>query len=236
MTASDHHTKELKRLVKTLGGRHKAPECNPAGTTCPGYADPVLHELVFSTLVWEAGVSRATAAIEKLKGGIVDYNELRICFVEEATELIGKRYPRVEERCERLRAMLNNVYTNENALSLRHLLDASKREARAYLDALQGVPHFVAARVTAVALGGHAFPFDDRLAGSLVKHGALEPGTVPEAASGKAERVFRAGESLPAYTLIELWSDETRRHGAGPAPAGRPGKTASRTRAGKAAS
>ena len=83
----------------------------------------------------------------------------------------------------------------------------NKRDARAYLLSLEGVPTFVAARVILLGLGGHAFPVDTRLVKLLAAEDVLEPKLSPETATGRMERMLRAGEATSAYLAIESWAD-----------------------------
>ncbi|HRQ73141.1 MAG TPA: hypothetical protein PLU35_08950 [Phycisphaerales bacterium] len=74
-----------------------------------------------------------------------------------------------------------------------------------YLEALEGVPPFVAARVVLLALGGHAVPLDAMLHGMLASEEAVEPESTVADAMGWLERTLRAKESEEAYLLLEAW-------------------------------
>ena len=93
---------------------------------------------------------------------------------------------------------------------LAHLVETPKRDARASLDAIDGMTPFVAARVCLVALGAHAFPLDARLAQRLSKEGVCTSGDDPDAVAGRLARHFRAGQAESAYLLIEAWADGRR--------------------------
>lgn len=220
-------TKKLRALAK--GVEPAGP--GPVAELRPEHADPVLHELVYSMLLWEATPSQALNALKRLLGAVVDYNELRICMPDEIAGLLGPRYPLVEERAARLKAALHHVYNLEHEVTLARLPGLSKREARAYLDALEGVPPFVAARVTLVALGGHAAPLDQRLYDLLVAHGAIdEEPDLPSAAS-KLERAVRASDSAELFALLDAWRDTAGT----PTPARRPRPATASKSAAKAA-
>ncbi|MEM7756050.1 MAG: hypothetical protein AAF297_10490 [Planctomycetota bacterium] len=169
----------------------------------PAATDPLVHELLVSMLVWNASPTQAAAALSRLLDDVVDENELRVCFADDIASLLGPRFPVVEERAERLLRVLNAVYRNEHAMSLDALRDANKRDARTYLDALDGIVPFAAARVFLVGLGGHAFPLDDRMTTMLIDDGVLEDDCDAASASARFERAFRAGEAEPAYRKLE---------------------------------
>lgn len=206
----------LKALVEALARDHGAEPADPSADLCPDGCDGPLHELVYSFLLWEASHALASKALAAVGAAFVDYNELRICYPEEIVPLLGPRYPRADERAARLHAALNHVFVRENGMTLARLIEAPKRDARVYLGEVEGAPPFVSARVSAVSLGAHAFPVDDRVAGVLRKAGVIEEGVGAEEACGRLERLLRAGESLPVYLLLEA-----SLNGAAPARAGK---------------
>lgn len=173
----------------------------PVGITAHG--DGLVGELVMAFLVWEAGVKPAQPAFAKILETFCDFNELRVGFADEVAALLGPRYKRAEERCDRLRSVLNEIWVRECALTLKRLAEMSKRDARQYLTDLAGMPPFVASRVVLMGLGGHAFPVDERLAETLVAEGALAPGTSADEAAAKLERVVHAGDAVAAYAALE---------------------------------
>lgn len=226
-------TSLLKRLADELG-EPEAAEAPPTNGIDAG--EPVLAEFVWSFLLWESTTSRAAAATKRLAAAVVDFNELRVCLPDEMCGILGERYPRALERSQRLRAALGGVYVREHAVTLEPLASLGKREAKEYLDSLEGVPPFVAARVLVFALGGHAVPVDSRLLHRLVQAGIVPEETDAEGAAGSVERRIRAAEILGACRLFQAWSDaEGAEPGdglspkrAGRAGAGKPGKAGSR--------
>ncbi len=195
--------KKLDALIKRLAGEY--PETPGAGATPapPEGADPIVHELLYAFMLWEAGPKLAGAALEAIQGEFVDYNEARIGMSDEIAELLPKRYPLAQERCQRLRASLNAVFKREHALSLASLGEMSKRDSRAALDSLEGMTPFVASRVTLLGLGAHTFPVDARLVEVLAEAGACDAEEAADAVASRLERHFRAGQAAPAYLLLE---------------------------------
>jgi len=190
----------VKRARAELGD---APYSPP--TTAEG-GDPIVQELLLSFLAWESGPARAEAALKRLVHAVVDYNELRVCLPDELVTIIGERYPRGLERCARMRSALNEVYRREHAVTLQPLTVMPKRDAWQYLASLEGVPGFVAARVTLLSLSGHAFPLDERLLGLLRDEKAAPPEVSVDEACGWLERQVHAGEAAPAYLAVEAWA------------------------------
>ncbi|MBL8990854.1 MAG: hypothetical protein JNJ48_04655 [Phycisphaerae bacterium] len=220
MSAADS-TKTLNALIGRLRNK-QAPgaAAGPAfagtesGVACCCEGDAVLREFVRSFLHWETTATRAENALRRIDQAVVDINEFRVCMPDEMAQIIGPNYPRVEERCERLRAALFDLYKREHKVAMSHLAEKPKRAAREYLEGLGGVPQFVAARVTLLSLGGHAFPLDTRMHGRLLEEGVLDPTMAPADAAGWLERSVRAGEAAEAYTLIQAWCDSAEKAGA----------------------
>lgn len=201
--------KRFVGLIKRLRGEFGAPP--PPAAAEPGppaEADPIVDQMLFSFLLWETTTTHATAAQKRLREAFVDLNELRVCFPEEISAAIGERIPKSRERATRLRAALNDIYRREHGLSLQRLADLPKREARTYMESLEGMPSFVAARVSLVALGGHAIPVDERLLALLVQERALEADMGTEEACSWLERQVRANEVVETYFLLRSWADE----------------------------
>lgn len=195
--------KKVRSLIKSV----KPLDREPLTALLPDHGDAVVHELVYSLLIWEATPSQALNALKRLFDGVVDYNELRICMADEIAALLGPRYPLVEERAERLKAALHHVYNLEHEVTLARLNDLSKRDAKAYLEGLEGVPPFVVARVILIALGGHAAPIDHRLRDQLVAAKAADDSLDAATITSQLERHVRANESLEFFAKLEAWRD-----------------------------
>lgn len=213
MTATGGDGDRLAALLKGLAG--KAAERCPAG--CFDGADERCVLLVYSFLLWESTPKQAAAALRRLSESVIDLNDLRVALPAEIVELSGMRDGQALERAQRLRAALNDLFRKEHAVSLARLEDLSKREAREVLDGLDGMPSFVAARVTLLGFGGHATPVDARLVTLLAGEGVLEAKTPPGEAERWLERQIRASESEEAMLALEAWRDETKVRGAGKA-------------------
>ncbi len=195
--------KKVRSLIKSV----KPLDREPLTALLPDHGDAVVHELVYSLLIWEATPSQALNALKRLFDGVVDYNELRICMADEIAALLGPRYPLVDERAERLKAALHHVYNLEHEVTLARLNDVSKRDAKAYLEGLEGVPPFVVARVILVALGGHAAPIDQRLRDQLVAAKTVDDSLDAATIASQLERNVRANESLEFFAKLEAWRD-----------------------------
>jgi hypothetical protein len=195
-------------LLKTLKADYGdlSPDADCEG--CAEGSDPLLWRLIYSYMAWESCPAKASVATKRLHASVIDYNEMRVCLTDELVGIIGDRYPRAAERCARLRSTLNELFRREHSVSLAKASMLGKREAREYLDSLEGMPPFVAARMSLVALGGHAFPLDERLYYTLLEEDAIPEDLSLADASAWLERQFRAGEALAPFLLVERWTND----------------------------
>lgn len=227
--------KKLATLLKKLKGVTPLPE--PLPDPLPAWIEPGVEELIFSILVWDARTSQARDAIARLRAGVVDYNELRVCFPEEIRQLLGDRYPKAAERAARIRAALNDIYKREHRVTLQAVLSAGKRDARQYLETLDGVPSFAAARVFLSSCGGHAVPVDERIRDFLAEEGVIAASEDPESVSSWLERQLKAGEAAAAYGSLQSAADDHIRKPAKsvkePKDSGERPRTSPRKKAGK---
>lgn len=202
MSAQDP-AKKFAALVKRLRQEHSAVSPDAAHAHRPEHTPRLIWQLVFSLLAADCSPDRAAAPCRALHDAVVDYNELRVCLVEEIAESIGSRYPASADRAARIRAALNDIYRRHHAVTIDHLLAMNKREARAYLDALDGVTVYAAARVALLELDCHAMPVDERIRALLLAESALPPDLDADAASAWLERQLHAGEARDVYLLLE---------------------------------
>jgi len=206
-------SKELASLLKTLRADYPAALGVVGGTAQPctiafDPAEPLLAHFVKAFLVWESTTPRALQAVKRLESALVDFNELRACMPDEIVRIIGERYPRAAERALRLRTALNILYSRAHRVTLEHLAGTPQNEAREYLDKLDGVPPFVAARVCLLGLAHHAAPVDSRIHRRLIEAKVCPAEASPEFAAAQLERHARDGELPEVYALLQAWADD----------------------------
>lgn len=182
---------------------------------CRFDGDEPVRELVFSYLLWDAPLSTAQEAMERLSCAVVDVNDLRVCSADEMLAMLGAGYPRVEERASRLRVSLRALFASENRLRLGHLAGKAPATVRKQLRALGEPPSFVVERTLLVGFGHPAVPVDERTAARLADCGVLHPGTDAAAASAWLLESTPEGEVAEAAAWLQAWADA-----GGRAPAG----------------
>jgi len=131
----------------------------------PALIDPIdpIGQLVMGLLEWESTHASAKIAHDRLMDQMVDYNDLRVSHPQEIKAIMGNRYPKADDRIDRLLRVLQEIYIRQHAVLLDGLVRKSKKEVRAYLDSMPGMPSYVAAQMTVLCFGGHAVPVDEVL-------------------------------------------------------------------------
>jgi hypothetical protein len=194
--------RRLAALLKQI-----ADSAAPPPPPFHGESDPIAV-LIASFLLWETTTDKAASAWKCIAEGMVDFNDLRVCMPQEIVECVGVRYPRAIDRCQRLRAVLRDIYCREHAVNLDSLREVGKREARKYVDSLEGMVPYVAARVSLLSFDVHAVPVDDRLRARLVEFGAADESIDNSALAVWLERHIKAEEAIAAHFALQAWADE----------------------------
>jgi hypothetical protein len=170
--------------------------------------DPVAL-FVHSILAWEAPLAIADAVFEKLSRQLVDWNDLRVCLVDETMEIVGPRYPNAFRRLLLLRTSLTAIYKRQHEVDLRHLSAAGKREARAYLEAIPEVPSFVAHRTLLLGFGSSVMPMDARLLVKLQQAGVVDPEASESAVAAWVAKETANDRLVEAHFALHAFADST---------------------------
>lgn len=147
------YAKLIKRLHHDLVKKHgKPPQREPM--------EPLQALLIGILAMDTPGAAKAHAMFQKLRERMVDLNEMRVTPVIELTAMIGNSLPNGEDKAGRIVMALNDVRRRQDTLDLSFLRQRGRREAREYLESLEGVTPYAAAFVVLFSLGGHAIPVD----------------------------------------------------------------------------
>lgn len=199
----NHPVAETQRKLDSwLESVPVAPAPDPAALL-PGAIDMPTAELVFSMLVWEAGVPAAVSAARRLAEQFVDINELRVALVDEIEDTIGLTDVYATERAQTIIDTLYHVFDAEDAVSIDRVARAGAHEGRPYLEAIEGLPAFVADRVSLLVFGEPRVPIDDRLRGVLVERGIISTETPATDAADLITRCCPADDAKGFYLRLE---------------------------------
>ncbi len=169
-------------------------------------SDDPIRRLAIAILGVECGDDVAAKAVDQARASVVDWNEMRVSSAEELHNLVGNSIPQGRSRCRQLIVALQSVYDLENAMSLDRLGRIGRREARQYLDSLDGVDEYAAASVVLWSLSGHAVPVNDRLLEWLRAEGLVNPTADRSEVQAFLERHIsadRAKETCMVFKSVE---------------------------------
>ncbi|MEO1236132.1 MAG: hypothetical protein AAFX76_05020 [Planctomycetota bacterium] len=198
--------KQSPATAKKFAALLKKALSTHSGAEDPPPRDPVA-QLVVGFLQWNATQAQAEDAFAALMAAMIDINDLRVSHPHELVEVLGEDYPDAAERVIRMRESLNAMYLREHDIHMHSVAGKGKKEQRAYLDGLDGIPPYVAAQVTLLSFGGHAVPVDDKLCALLIDAGCLDEGTTPADAESYLVRQIKAGDALEAHAALQAWAD-----------------------------
>lgn len=189
------YAKRVKRLFNQLKKSFDVPEM-------PEPTDPV-EQIVLARLIAAAGETRAKRAFHQLVDVMVDINEIRVSTSMELSAILRPYVPDSLECAVSIRRALNDVFRREHAVRLDVLKTLGRREARHYLESLDGVDHYVAASVMLWSLGGHAIPVDSRLFELMGKENLIDPSAKVADVQAFLERNIGADDAK-AFCLLML--------------------------------
>ena len=172
-------------------------------------ADDPLRRLAISILGVSCGDAKAEAAVVELLGVMVDWNEVRISRVDEVNRAMGCGVPEGLERAQRLINALQCVYGHENRLSLDRLRKVGRREAREYLEGLDGVDEYAVASVLLWSLGGHAIPVDNMLLSAMRDADLVHPAANRSEVQAFLERHVSATETKEVCLVMGSFAADT---------------------------
>lgn len=154
MRGATECAKRLKSFFSTL--RSKLGKVSQ-----PALGDPVT-QLLLGILSRDTLESKAAEGLERLRGMVVDYNELRVIPPLELTEALHD-FPDARLKAEDISRALNCVFAREHTVSLERVAGWSKRDALAYLQKIDGLEPYTVARVRLLGLRHHAVFLDEAM-------------------------------------------------------------------------
>lgn len=171
----------------------------------PEPIDP-LTCLVTSVLAEESTEAEAKRAVDRILDSMVDWNEVRVSDALELNRVAGNTLRQGARRCENLIAALQSVFDNENRISLDRLKSLGRRDARQYLENLEGVSDYTVASVLLWSLGGHAIPVNDRLLNALREADLVFPSATRAEVQAFLERHVSASDGKHFCIVMRTFS------------------------------
>lgn len=193
MRGATQFARRIKQLFRTLRSKHGKAQR-------PAVGDPIT-QLVLGILTRDTAESKAREALDKLREAVVDYNELRVVSPLELAEAISG-YPDGRSKTEDISRALNKIFAIEHIVSLDRLSEMSARDARTYLDRIDGLEPYTRARVRLLGMNQHAIPLDEAMLAFLRKHEIVDPAATHEEIQAFLERQIDADDALEFVVLL----------------------------------
>ena len=195
MKNATKHAEDLRSLMRRLLRGDDKP--------APLAKQESLKALVRGAMSYDVPDARADEAMRHIEREFVDLNELRVATDLEIAELLGSRYPAIEQRVELITRTLNAIFEKEHTLNLERLVTVSKRDARQFLrDLVPDMHPFVEAYVMLYAFEGHAVPVDEQMLAYLRDERIIDDKTTIGEAQRFIEHHIKAEECHDFYTAF----------------------------------
>jgi len=164
--------------------------------------------MILGILSRDVPESKAREAFDRLRAAVVDFNELRVIPPIELAEMLGD-YPDARLKCEDISRSLNKVFALTHAVSLDHLAEMPRKEARAFLENVDGLEAYTRARVQLLGLGQHAIPLDEAMWAYARQEEIVDRRCPLEEAQAFLERHVGEDEALEFVGLLkrQAWND-----------------------------
>jgi endonuclease III len=193
----------LNDVYTLLKKRYKPAPAPPKLTVLEAAIYGICHE----------GATRIQAekALQALKTGYFDWNEVRVSSLVELQAVLDKAgIPDAEERAHRLRRFLKQLFEKVYSFNLEPLTKKPLKDSIKALQEFDTLHHdFVLATITRLALSGHAIGIDVPTRRALERLGVAEPGTDNPTLRGALERAVPKNRGTEFVDLIEDLAHDT---------------------------
>jgi hypothetical protein len=192
--------KRLKSLFNSLRSRLGKVAHPPA-------TDPIT-QLILGVLTRDVPEAKASEGLERLRGMVVDYNELRVIPPIELAQVLGD-FPDSRLKCEDISRALNAIFAQEHTISLDRLTSLPKRDVLAILDELDGLEPYTRARIRLLGLHLHAIPLDEAMWAAARAQGIVDPKCGLAEAQAFLERHVADEDALEFVALLRkhAWAE-----------------------------
>ncbi len=170
----------------------------------PSVGDPIT-QLILGVLSRNTPEAKAAEELDRLRGVVVDFNELRVIPPIELAETLGD-FPDARLKCEDISRSLNNIFAIEHIVSLDRLADLSRKDAQTYLVRIDGLEPYTIARIRLLGLRQHAIPLDEAMWAMARQEQIVGPRCSLHEAQQFLERQIAEEDALEFVTLLKKHS------------------------------
>ncbi len=200
MRGATECAKRLKLLFSSLRSKLGKVAHPPA-------SDPIT-QLILGVLSRDTRESKAHEGLDRLRGIVVDYNELRVIPPMELADLLSD-FPDARLKGEDISRALNRVFAKEHLVSLDGLKELSKKDLAARLEEIDGLDAYTRARIRLLGLGQHAIPLDEAMWAYARAQEIVDHRCPLDEAQAFLERQIAQGDALEFVALVkkQAWEE-----------------------------
>jgi hypothetical protein len=199
MKDSKKYTQKISKLYKSLKKDSKI------GTR--SFDDPVdaiVYAIVSENMDW----AETKTMIKKMDRHFIDINDLRVSREEEIMDVLGETDANTLKTASTMRQVLEAILAKHNIVSLNHLKEIGKRQAKKELEEIDGLSSFAANYCFLTSLGGHAVPLTDDMIEYLKDNDLVHPKSKNSDIEGFLERQITAANAYEFYRLLKTESQK----------------------------
>lgn len=173
----------------------------------PPVTDPIT-QLVLGILSRDTPEAKASEGLERLRGMVVDYNELRVIPPIELSAILHD-FPDARLKCEDISRALNAVFALEHGTLLDRLAGLPRKEALILLDRIDGLEPYTRARIRLLGLQHHAIPLDEAMWATARADGLVDARCPLQEAQQFLERQVAEEDALEFVALFKrhAWNE-----------------------------
>ncbi len=202
MKDSVDYASQFKKLCNRLRRELGAP-------AKPDPLDPTT-EIVLACLTAYAAETQAKTALHHLQRAFVDINELRVCRIDEITEVLGSNFPHAKDVAGQIITLLKQIFDRQDHFNLSLFQSGGKREAKTFLESLEGSTPYVVSRVMLHCMNAHFFPVNPSMQEMLRSEEVIDPEADAAALQVFLERQIPASKIQKTYALLRQYADHYR--------------------------
>lgn len=195
---------QFEARLKELLGRLQAEFGEPKEAG----ACEVGEEILLGIFGRDTTEQKAQDALERLRAGMVDFNEMRVAAPVDVIEELGPHFPGVRQKALDMVRLLSRIYQQLETLDLSELAAKPKREAHKWLSELPGMDPYTLGRVMLLCFGGHAVPVSTLVLANLQAEGLIEPTVTAAEAQGVLERHVRVQDAYNVFWWLHRWAEK----------------------------
>lgn len=192
MRGATECAKRLKSFLSDL-------KAESGKVTPPPTGDP-LGQLILGILSRDTAEAKAVEGLERLRGMVVDYNELRVIPSLELAEIL-QDFPDHRLKSEDISRALNRIFARAHEVSLDWVAALPKRDQMAALLEIDGLDAYSAARIRLLGFEQHAVPLDEAMWELARRTGIIAPKCTLVEAVQFLERQLPVGDAVEFFTL-----------------------------------